>query len=152
MRTLASEIVVATNTLRQPGIWVKLFEVTIDEATTLYYTDGKETILYNNKNYVPYPISVSNIEETSKPEMKTFEVSVANVDRQLSSYLESGKILGNRLKIIIVFVKASIPIGVAFTAPAPTYVSSWQPVLPSNNRARNRRGSNNSTIAGRHIY
>ena len=105
MRTLSSDIKLAISTMNQKGQWAKLFDIVVDDTTTLYFTDYPENIFYGSNTYVPYPIVVGDIAETSKPEVQTFNVAVANIDRQIAAYIESGKILGNDIKITVVFMR-----------------------------------------------
>ena len=105
MKTLASEIKTAAATLNAKGAWARLYEVTVDDTTTLYFTDYPQAIVYQGRSYSPYPIQIGDIEETTKPEMKTFTIGVANIDRQLISYLESGKILGRNIKVTWILIK-----------------------------------------------
>ncbi len=91
--------------LSQKGAWVHLYDVSIDDTTIIYLTDFTDPIFYNSHNYVPYPIRRDDIEETSKPEMKTFTLTVPNIDRQMAAYLEAGQLLGQSIKITWVFLK-----------------------------------------------
>lgn len=128
MKTLASDILKATSKLNQTGTWVRLFDVEIDSVTTLHLTNNTKNVLYNNITYIRYPIRISDVDETSKPEMKVFEVIVANIDRQVSSYLEAGKLLDKKVTITTIFIKSIIPSPAIVTAPVLAVVSSWLPI------------------------
>lgn len=107
MKTLASDIKDAVFELNQKGIWVRLYEVDIDASTKRYLTDHTESITYQAQAYTPFPITHADIPETAKPEMQTFTLGVANIDRSIVTDLENGKILGNNLKITWLFLKES---------------------------------------------
>ena len=104
MRTLSSSIKDALFTLNQTGIWTRLYEIVVDSTLTLFLTEHHEQVVFQENVYEPYPISIGSKEETSQPEMKSFTVSVANVDRTFITHLENGKILGNDITIILVFL------------------------------------------------
>lgn len=105
MRTLSSEIAAATLAMSQKGTWARLFEVTVDDTQTLYYTDYPKTVIYQSRAYTPYPIYQKQREETSKPENKPYSLVVGNLDLSFSSYIESGLLLGQKIKTITIFIR-----------------------------------------------
>jgi len=120
MRTLSSDIKDAVFEMNQKGTWAHLYEVQINantafgDASNEYLTDYPKQITYATKNYRPFPIVHDAIPQTSKPEQISFVITVANIDKAIALYLESGKILGNSLKITWVFLKQDATVIYAF--------------------------------------
>lgn len=104
MRTLSSTILEGANKLNQRGAWCYLFDIVINSTTTERFTNHPHPITYSGVTYQPFPVTVSEIKETSKPEMKTFQITVANIDRRIASYLESGYIIGNNITLTKIFL------------------------------------------------
>lgn len=104
MRTLASEVVSGLHALNQRGAWAYLLEITVDSSSKEYLTTHPTAITYQNITYSPFPIVIGEKNETVKPEMKVFQITVANIDRRIASYLENGKLLGNNVKIMRIFI------------------------------------------------
>jgi len=105
LRTLASEVLTAVDAMSQTGKWAHLYDVVVDSTTTLRLTDYPLALTFNALTYSPYPIFCGDLPQTSKPEMQTFQVNVANIDRSIALYLEGGKILGNDVTITWVFIR-----------------------------------------------
>lgn len=104
MRTLSSTVIEGLHKLNQRGAWCYLLDIVINSSTTERLTTHSHPITYNNITYQPFPIIVGEIRETSKPEMKTFQVQVANIDRKIASYLESGYVIGNDITLTKIFL------------------------------------------------
>lgn len=104
MRTLASEIQTAMAELNQTGIWCYLFDIVVDDETTLRLTDGVRPVLYNGIEYTPYPILLGEVNDTTKPEVHNIRLTVPNLDRMLSYYLEQDKIQGHQVTITLVHI------------------------------------------------
>jgi len=91
--------------MHQKGRWAHLFDIVVDASTTLYLSDYPISLTYSNQTYTPYPIFMGEIAQTVKPEMKTLQIQVANIDRTIATYLEAGKVLGKNVTITWIFVR-----------------------------------------------
>ena len=118
MRTLATDIEQAVDKLHQSGQWTHLVDIVVNTTTTLNYTSYPKQITFQSTTYSPYPIIIGKISQTSKPEFKTLDVSIANIDQTFANLLEKDDLLGNDIKIYWVFIDTS---GTAQLALSQTY-------------------------------
>ena len=61
--------------------------------------------MYGNLVYIPYPITIDQVKETSKPERKTFTIAVSNYDGLVANYLEQGKLRGRKVLMTTALLK-----------------------------------------------
>lgn len=104
MRTLSSAIQQDMHKLSQRGNWRRLYKIVEDSSTTRFLTDHVATITYNSDDYDPYPITIGERSETSRPEFSPFEISVANIDQSFVVGLENGGYRGQRITVTEVFI------------------------------------------------
>lgn len=80
---------------KQPSL---LFEVEIS-STTLYYTNDRRTIVFDNKTYTPKAIIVTDVQHSVEGSLSQITLQFDNVSRDMSSFVNSG-IIENKNIII----------------------------------------------------
>lgn len=76
------------NKLANEHPWIALLEIQITSSVSLYFCDNTEDITYNGHTYTAFPFMIDPIKQTSKGEMPTVSLMVANVTQVIHEYLE----------------------------------------------------------------
>ena len=102
-RELHSDHKAAKNKLHDSQAWLVLYQIHVTPTQVLRLVNNEEPITYANEVYSPFPIALEQIEETSSGDLPFTTVTVANVDKTISSYLEQhGGLLDQEVVIRIV--------------------------------------------------
>lgn len=79
--------------------WVWLWKITVDitasATSVVYLTNQAETITLGSDVYQPYPMTQGSIEQTNEGEVTTVTLTMSNVTRKLSTFIETGAGLAN---------------------------------------------------------
>lgn len=90
----------------EQGILYHLIEVTIPDQPALRIVDSNEDQVYNSITYSKFPVKVGELTQNSDGSITKASITVANVNRVISAYLENNNGLRNsRVKIITVYDK-----------------------------------------------
>lgn len=102
MKTLTAALIIEKNKLANTLPWIILLRVTLDDATILKYAAYPEDVTYNSEVYTALPMTVESIKENAQGRLEGVRVSVANVNRAISAYLENENLLGNTVTLLII--------------------------------------------------
>ena len=81
---------IANNEHRQfnnPPTLVPLFDIALPDQP-LYYTPNHAEIIIDGKDYTPFPVILDEIRDDGKGEIATVQLSCANIDGVLGSYIK----------------------------------------------------------------
>lgn len=85
---MTSTEIIEKNKLNTDSVWIKLLEVTIpNEANKLYLCDTNDTITYNGNNYIPFPFTLPEIQQSIDGSTKEVTMTLSNVRRYLGTYI-----------------------------------------------------------------
>jgi len=68
---------------------IYLFEIQYSDTGWLYYTDWTEDITFDGQTYLAFPLRLNSISESGDSSINKVTVTVSNVNRRISAYLES---------------------------------------------------------------
>jgi phage-related protein len=103
MKTMNADLIIAKNQLYSEEPWITLLEIEIETGSYLRLAAYPERIIWNNKEFIPFPCVVESVSEESSGRRDTVQVSVANIDRMVSAYVENNTILGKSVSMYIVY-------------------------------------------------
>ena len=99
--TFNSALVTEKNKIHNLYPWVWLFEADLDGTSGFRAAGHDAAITYGGKTYVAFPISVSGIVRDDKGTLSRPTVTVANVSREVASYLDAGGITDRLVRIYL---------------------------------------------------
>jgi phage-related protein len=103
MKTLSADLIIAKNQLYSDEPWIMLFELELDDNEYLRLAAYPDRIIWDDKDWTPFPCVVEGITEESSGRRDTVQVHVANVDRMISAYVENNDLLGKTVTLYIVY-------------------------------------------------
>jgi hypothetical protein len=102
MRTIDADLLLAKNLLYSEQPWVWLFAIEIDDTDTLYLAAYPEDIRWNGRLWQAFPAYVDTISEEVN-RRGSVNVHVANVNREISAYVENNTLLGRDVTIYLIY-------------------------------------------------
>ena len=99
MKTLAADLIIEKNQLYSDNPWIALLEVDVDGTDPWRLAAYPEEISWNSETWTAFPIYLEKIREAAAGRLDGLNVHVANVERTVSAYVETGSILGNDVTI-----------------------------------------------------
>lgn len=102
MKTLNASLILEKNKLASASPWIILFEIEIDDSTTLRLAAYLEDVTFDSNTYTAFPAIVDALKEDSQGKLNTLNISVANINRTISAYVENNNMLGRDVTIKIV--------------------------------------------------
>ena len=116
MRVIPVALEAELDALEQKGVWAHGFEIELgDTGGTVYRrTDHHSSVVIGADTFTPYPIIVEDIPETSEATLETFNIAVANIDRDFILQVENGFILGEDITVYKIFIDETNTVILAF--------------------------------------
>ncbi len=103
MKTLTADLILEKNKLASNSPWLVLFTVKINDTIgKVRYVDHPESIVFNGKTYIPFPIKFDTIKEEAKAGLFDLTMTISNVSRVIQGYLDNNELRGNKCNIKIV--------------------------------------------------
>lgn len=88
MKNLPPALLRAANKLDQDSPWLILLDIEIEGETTLRIVNNNEDITFSGNTYIAFAFTVDQPKETSKGEIPSVQLAVANATRTLQTYVE----------------------------------------------------------------
>lgn len=103
---LPPEIFRAANRLDQDSPWLVLLKVQIEGESPMYLVNNTEDIVYQGNTHIAFAFTIDRPKESSKGEIPTVQLAVANATKTLQFYVERyNGAIGSMVTIIIVNAK-----------------------------------------------
>ncbi len=102
MRPLALSLALEKNKLDSTSAWLPLVSVEVDSTTILRLVPNPTTIVFRGETYVSFPLQIDQVTQDAKGGLHEVSVSVSNVTREVSAYLELHDLRGARVTILYV--------------------------------------------------
>lgn len=83
---------------------VELYEIEINDLTTLFFTDHNEDITFDSQLYTAFPISRSIIQYSADQKVSSVQVNASNVDLAFSAFIAANDIRNKSISIKKVFL------------------------------------------------
>ena len=86
---LPAILVLEKNKLSTTSAWIVLFEIMIDETTTINICQNNEEITFEGKQWLPFPCKLDAVTANSQGEIPSIKLRITNVSRVLQPYIEA---------------------------------------------------------------
>jgi len=112
-KSLNAGLILEKNRLDPQTSWVELYQIEISTVplNVEYLTNHPTRVVYQNAEYMPYPIRHEAIEERIEGGLQKIAVHVPNVLREVQAYMEFNDGLRGRRVTIILFNKDKPTLG-----------------------------------------
>jgi phage-related protein len=88
MKNLPSELLVEKNKLATANAWLLFMDVVLPDTTEFYLVNNTEDLTFQGREYTAINFNIDPDQQSSKGEIPTLNLLVANVTRILQAYLE----------------------------------------------------------------
>lgn len=88
MKALSSNLMQAANRIDGDSPWLILLDIQIGTEPTLYLVNNNEDIPFGGNTYVAFGFTMEMPKESSKGEIPTVSLQVANATRSMQTYIE----------------------------------------------------------------
>ena len=88
MQTLPEVIVREKNKLATPSAWLVLLDILLSDTLTLRFCSNTESVTFKGNIYEAFPFNLEPTKQTSKGEVPSVTLKVANVTRIIQGFLE----------------------------------------------------------------
>ncbi|MDH5738718.1 MAG: hypothetical protein OEY77_00165 [Nitrospira sp.] len=102
MRQLTAAITQQKNKLDAAGAFLPLITVYVDAATVLRFVPNPLPIVFDGETYIPFGCEIGEVVHDAKGGLNDLSISVANVTREMSAYIEFTELRGARVTIAYV--------------------------------------------------
>ena len=99
MRSLIAALIAEKNTLATASAWKPLVKVEIEDSDTLLFTPNPTSITFDGETYQPRMVAIDQVQLDSRGSQATVRITVGNVGREVSAYLETVELRGARVTI-----------------------------------------------------
>lgn len=89
MLPLPPAILRAANRMDQSDPWLILLDVQIDGEPTMYLVNNNEDITFEGRTYIAFAFTIDQPKQSSKGEIPSIQLQVANATRTLQTYVEA---------------------------------------------------------------
>lgn len=100
MRTIIPNVVIEKNKYASKIPWVKLLEISVTDLITLFLTDHPSGCTFRGQVYEYRGFTIDSLRSDTKGGLESVRVSLSNVDRVISAFVETYDIRGNRVVMI----------------------------------------------------
>jgi len=99
VRSLVSALITEKNKLATTSAWKPLVKVEIQDSDTLRFTPNPTSITFDGETYEPRMVTIDQVQLDSRGGQASVRVTVGNVGREVSAYLEAVEMRGARVTI-----------------------------------------------------
>lgn len=99
MKSLTSALIAESNKLADTGAWLALVSVDIADGTILRLTPNPAGITFDGVTYQPWPMQIDQVQQDSRGGLPDVTVTLSNVTREISAYLEVNDVRGRRVTL-----------------------------------------------------
>lgn len=86
---LPPALVIEKNKLASTAPWVVLLDVVMLDETALYVTNNTEEVTFQGQLYTPFPFEIDMLDQDSKGNIPSLQITISNVTRYFQYWLES---------------------------------------------------------------
>ena len=102
MKTLNSSLITEKNKLATNSVWLPLVSVYVSGDTILRLVPNPEAITFKGITYTPFPFHLDDVSIDGKGGIPQVIISVSNVSRLISGYVESYDLRGAKVNVLYV--------------------------------------------------
>lgn len=99
MRQLTAALTQEKNKLTTASAWLPLITVEVNATTVLRLVPNPATVTFDGENYAPFGCEIEEVSQDAKGGLHDVSISVSNVTREISAYIEFNELRGARVSI-----------------------------------------------------
>ena len=99
MRTLTAALTTEKNKLNTTSAWLPLLTIEVNASTILRLVPNPTSITFDGEVYTPFGMELEELTQDAKGGLHDVSVSVSNVSREISAYIEANDLRGARVAI-----------------------------------------------------
>lgn len=99
MRTITASLIQEKNKLASPSAWLPLITVEVNATTTLRLVPNPVAVVFDGQTYAPFGCEIEDVMQDAKGQLHDVSISVSNVTREISAYVEFNELRGARVSI-----------------------------------------------------
>ncbi len=99
MRSLVANLIAEKNKLASTSAWLPLITIEVNASTTLRLVPNPTSITFDGEVYSPFGCEVEEVTQDAKGGLHDVSISVSNVTRVISAYIEANDLRGARVSI-----------------------------------------------------
>ena len=92
-KTLDEVVKKDKNKLTTTYPWVWLFYIELDDSDYIAITNNQEAVTFDSITYDPFPVCFTEMQEDSEGNLTQLTLTVSNIDRVATNYLENSKFI-----------------------------------------------------------
>lgn len=101
-REISQNFATRKNELHSDYAWLELWDVQLNDTEAIYIVNHSTSVTFNSKTYQPFPIGRLERSEDSEGTIPELSITVTNVDRVITEYLEAGDLLNRTVNMWLV--------------------------------------------------
>lgn len=102
MRTITASLIQEKNKLASPSAWLPLITVYVNASTTLRLVPNPTSVVFDGQTYTPFGCEIEDVMQDAKGQLHDVSISVSNVTREISAYVEFNELRGARVSVCYV--------------------------------------------------
>lgn len=99
MRSITANLITEKNKLASASAWIALLTVEINASTTLRLAANPTNVVFRGDTYNSFGLEIDEVTQDAKGGLHDLSVSVSNVTREISAYVELYDLRGARVMI-----------------------------------------------------
>lgn len=99
MRSLVASLIAEKNALASPSAWLPLITVEVTASEILRLVPNPTDIVFDGLTYVAFGCEIGELTQDAKGGLHELSISVSNVTREISAYIETHELRGRRVRI-----------------------------------------------------
>lgn len=102
MKTLVTALTTEKNKLDMPSAWLPLVTVEVSASEILRLVPNPTNVAFRGDTYVAFGLEIDEAVQDSKGGLHDLNISISNVTREISAYVELHELRGARVTILYV--------------------------------------------------
>lgn len=99
MRSLTAALITEKNKLATTSAWLPLITVEVTEGTLLRLVPNSSNIVFDGQTYNAFGCEISETTQDAKGGLHELSISVSNVTREISAFIEANELRGRRVRV-----------------------------------------------------
>ncbi|MCC7202453.1 MAG: hypothetical protein IT393_07330 [Nitrospirae bacterium] len=100
MKIINANLITEKNKLSTSSVWLTLLQVEVSDTTTIYLVPNPQSVTFDGHTYNPFPCKIEPVRSDAKGGLNEVVVSVSNVTREISAYVEANDLRGRTVRLI----------------------------------------------------
>lgn len=99
MRSLTATLITEKNKPAMTSAWLPLITLEVNASTTLRVVPNPVSVTFDGETYVPFGCEIEERAQDAKGGLNDVSISVSNVTREISAFIEANDLRGSRVSI-----------------------------------------------------